>query len=49
MEIKLDSKFSVNGLYVQGSLHLRRGLNVLCGNNGIGKSTLFHYIKNNKA
>jgi len=48
MEIQFNAKLSVNGLEVKGSLNLKKGLNILTGRNGLGKSSLFHFIKNNK-
>jgi energy-coupling factor transporter ATP-binding protein EcfA2 len=49
MEIQFNSNLFVNGLEVKGSLILKDGLNVLTGSNGLGKSTVFNYIKNNRA
>lgn len=48
MKINFDSNLFVNELEVKGDLELKSGLNVLSGRNGLGKSTLFNFIKNNR-
>lgn len=48
MNIEFNSEIEVNKLPILGKLNLVQGINILTGSNGLGKSTLFHYIKSNK-
>lgn len=48
MKITEKNIFQVHHLNVSCDFLLSTGVNVLTGNNGIGKSTFFHYIKNHR-
>ena len=48
MIIQKEKIFKVRDKYVSCNFEIKSGINVLFGPNGIGKSTFFHYIKNNR-
>lgn len=49
VDIKLEKIFQIHGSPVSAHFSLKKGITILTGENGVGKSTFFHYLKNHRA